>query len=317
MPQKPMDSPGLETALDEDEKSHVDRIDDQLAAISDFFEGLTTGVSVMVSRLEPEWCSGYLEEIDIMEGREPIDINYLIKTWGGKRLRCRVRSRRGRSSGQWLRSIDIPLQTWDPLRRGKRIFPLTDDPEGDNGDTWTTKPPAPAPARSGLGELGELASLMGLLQKNQLEAMQALGLGARQPRGDNGGTTIATAIELAKLLSASSAPASSNEDSSIELFGRALDILRPQPPAPAPAIVSSQSSQPVRLADHLARLEPDQAVGCLQEALGKMPAERRNGAMAALLRALADTGILDGDGDTDDEADDDTDTGETAPGGDD
>lgn len=313
MPQKPMESPGAEPCLDEDEKSPVDRIDDQLAAISDFFEGLTTGVSVMVSRLEPEWCSGYLEEIDIMEGREPIDINYLIKTWGGKRLRCRVRSRRGRSSGQWLRSIDIPLQTWEPLRRGKRIFPRTDDAGDDGGDTWTTKPPAPAPEKSGLGQLGELASLMGLLQKNQLEAMQALGLGARQPRGDSGGTTIATAIELAKLLSASSAPASSNEDSSIELFGRALEILRPQPPAPAPAIVS-QSSQPVRLADHLARLEPDQAVGCLQEALDKMPPERRNGAMAALLRALADTGILDSD---DDDTDDDTDTDETAPGGDD
>lgn len=296
-----MESPDVELSLDEEEKSPIDRIDDHLAAISDFFEGLTTGVSVMVSRLEPEWCSGYLEEIDIMEGREPIDINYLIKTWGGKRLRCRVRSRRGRSSGQWLRSIDIPLQTWEPLRRGKRIFPRTDDAGEEAGDTWTTKPPAPE--KSGLGQLGELASLMGLLQKNQLEVMQAFGLGARQPRGDNGSTTIATAIELAKLLSASAAPSAGNEDSTLDLLGRAMDILRPTP-AQAPAIVSA--SQPIPLSEHLARLEPDQAVGCLQDALAKMPTERRNGAMAALLRALADTGILDDDDDTDTDTDTDT-----------
>ncbi|MDD4934087.1 MAG: hypothetical protein PHO89_11575, partial [Methylacidiphilaceae bacterium] len=132
-------------------------------------------------------------------------------------------------------------------------------------------------------------------------------------------TTIATAIELAKLLASNTAPASSSEDSSIELFGRALEILRPQPAPPVPAIISSPSQpyQPVKLSDHLSRLEPDQAVGCLQDALAKMPLERRNGAMAALLRALADTGILDGDGDTDDEALDDTDTDETAPGSDD
>jgi hypothetical protein len=272
-------------------------IDEKLAEIADFFDGLTTGVSVMISRLEPEWCSGYLEEREIIEGAEPIDINYLIKSWGGKRLRCRVRSKRGGNRGQWLRSIDIPLQTWEPLRRGVRIYPRETI---DEDETWTTR--KPQPKKNGLGDIGELMTLMSTMRQNELATLQALGLG-RQERNGNGDSSLSTAIELAKTFAQLQRPAN-NEEEGLGLFNKALELLKPSPESSTPAIVSRQ--QPVSLSDALSRLPPEKAVATLQEAMAKMTPDRQQSAMSSLLRALEGAGMIE---------DDDTDT-ETEPAGD-
>jgi hypothetical protein len=276
-----------------------DDIDEKLAEIADFFDGLTTGVSVMISRLEPEWCSGYLEEKEIIEGSEPIDINYLIKSWGGKRLRCRVRSKRGGNRGQWLRSIDIPLQTWEPLRRGVRIYPRETI---DEDETWTTRKPSQQ-KKTGLGELGEMMTLMATMRQSELATLQALGLG-RVERNGNGDSSVSTAIELAKTFAQLQRPQSGDVDGGMELFGKALDLLKPSPSSPSPAIVSRQ--QPVSLSDALSRLPPKQAIATLQEAMSKMTPDRQQSAMSSLLHALEGAGMIE---------DDDTDT-ETEPAGD-
>jgi len=275
--------------------SSPDDIDEQLAAIAEFFDGLTTGVSVMISRLDPEWCSGYLEEREIIEGAEPIDINYLIKSWGGKRLRCRVRSKRGGNRGQWLRSIDIPLQTWEPLRRGVRIYPRETVDEDEN---WTTR--KPQPKKNGLGELGEMMALMSSMRQNELATLQALGLG-RAERSGNGDSSLSTAIELAKTFAQLQRPQGGDVDSGMELFGKALDLLRPAQSSPSPAIVSRQ--QPVSLAEALSQLPPERAIATLQEAMSKMTPDRQQSAMSSLLHALEGAGMIE---------DDDTDT-ETEP----
>jgi hypothetical protein len=277
--------------------SPPDDIDEQLAAIADFFDGLTTGVSVMVSRLEPEWCAGYLEEREIIEGAEPIDINYLIKSWGGKRLRCRVRSKRGGNRGQWLRSIDIPLQTWEPLRRGVRIYPRETVDEDEN---WTTQ--KPEKRKTGLGELGELMTLMATMRQSELATLQALGLGRPSHAGNNGDRSVSTAIELAKTFAQLQQRPANDEEAGLELFGKALELLKPTPASSTPAIVS-RSQQAPSLADALSQLPPDQAVATLQDAMAKMPPERQRSAMTALLRALSDTGMLDIDEDTDADTD--------------
>ena len=284
-----------------------DEIDEQLAAIADFFDGLQTGVSVMVTRLEPEWCSGYLEEKEIIEGQEPIDINYLIKTWGGKRLRCRVRSKRGGNRGQWLRSIDIPLQTWDPLRRGQRIYPRE---TAEESETWTTQRPiVQEQKKSGLGDLGELMTLMASMRQSELATLQALGVGrpAAPPRA-NGDSQVSVALELAKTFAQLQRPPATEEGAGLELFGRALDLLKPQPPLPAPAIVSTghRVAAPP-LAEQLSQLPPGEAVGCLQDALRRMPSDRQEATMRVLLQGLRSTGMLDGDDEDDEDDEDDPD----------
>jgi hypothetical protein len=282
-----------------------DDIDEQLAAIADFFDGLTTGVSVMVSRLEPEWCSGYLEEREIIEGQEPIDINYLIKSWGGKRLRCRVRSKRGGNRGQWLRSIDIPLQTWEPLRRGVRIYPR--DTTIDEDETWTTrKPSSSQQEKTRFGELGEMMALMASMRQSELATLQALGLGGRPSHaGNNSDRSVSTAIELAKTFAQLQQRPTNDEEAGLELFGKALDLLKPTPASSTPAIVS-RSQQAPSLSDALSRLPPEKAVATLQEAMAKMTPDRQQSAMSSLLRALEGAGMIE---------DDDTDT-ETEPAGD-
>jgi len=282
--------------------SPPDDIDEQLAAIAEFFDGLTTGVSVMISRLEPEWCSGYLEEREIIEGAEPIDINYLIKSWGGKRLRCRVRSKRPGNRGQWLRSIDIPLQTWDPLRRGVRIYPreTIDEDEG-----WTTR--KPQPKKTGLGDIGEMMTLMSTMRQNELATLQALGLG-RAERSGNGDSSLSTAIELAKTFAQLQRPQGGGDvDGGMELFGKALELLKSPSSSPSPAIVSRQ--QPVSLSDALSQLPPERAVATLQEAMAKMSPDRQQSAMSSLLHALEGAGMIEDDDDTDTETEPSSDIG--------
>lgn len=101
-----------------DEKKPAEK--DELAEVQDFFDDLTPGKSVSVFRVHPHWCAGFLERIDVIE-EEPIDLEYLVKRWGGKVLRLKRVGPRGKFARG---SVDLILRSYPPKVRG---VPVTEE----------------------------------------------------------------------------------------------------------------------------------------------------------------------------------------------
>lgn len=91
--------------------------DRQIERLDSFFSAIQPGVTLLVERLKPTWCSGLLEEITVSD--ELIDLSYFIDNWGGELLLIKVRGKRGQLQG----SYKVPLHSYPPLRYGARIYP--------------------------------------------------------------------------------------------------------------------------------------------------------------------------------------------------
>lgn len=77
---------------------------------------LRPNTTIVIERLQPTWCDGFLEEVTLTE---QIGIEYFKETWGGQLLSVKVRGKQGRfSSG----SYRVPLFSYHPLVYGERIY---------------------------------------------------------------------------------------------------------------------------------------------------------------------------------------------------
>jgi hypothetical protein len=111
-----------------DERTESERqYDEQIERLDAFFASVQPGVTLLIERLKPSWCSGLLEEITV--GDEVIDLQYFIETWGGHLLSVKVRGKGGRLAG----SYKVPLNSYPPLRWGERIWP------NDRGERFREK----------------------------------------------------------------------------------------------------------------------------------------------------------------------------------
>lgn len=131
--------------------------DKQIERLDSFFSTLQPGVTILIERLKPSWCSGLLEEITI--GDDAINLDYFIDTWGGHLLSAKVRGKRGRLAGCYK----IPLYSYPPLRFGEL---LEQSSKGDRfrSDEYQPNPAGPVvvhpPASVGTDKI--IASLTGL-----------------------------------------------------------------------------------------------------------------------------------------------------------
>lgn len=122
-----------------DERTESEKeYDRQIERLDSFFAGVQPGVTLLIERLKPSWCSGLLEEITVTD--EVIDLQYFIDNWGGELLTVKVRGKGGKLKG----SYKVPLHSYPPLRYGQRLYPYKkgerfqeDDLQKDN--------PAPSP----------------------------------------------------------------------------------------------------------------------------------------------------------------------------
>lgn len=108
--------------------------DEQIERLDSFFSTLQPGVTILIERLRPSWCSGLLEEITI--GDDAINLDYFIDTWGGELLSAKVRGKRGRLSGCYK----IPLFSYPPLRFGELIE------KNNKGDRFRSEEYQPNPS---------------------------------------------------------------------------------------------------------------------------------------------------------------------------
>lgn len=129
---------------------------------------LRSGWSISIIRMRPGWCSGFLERIECSDD-EPIDIDYIVQTWGGEVLRLRLSDETGtyrRGATVNLRSYP-PLFRGEPIRRNDHTGPVDDRRRArQQNDAYVPPPPAPAQL--------DLIGVLGLLQKTRKEDLGLL-----------------------------------------------------------------------------------------------------------------------------------------------
>jgi hypothetical protein len=302
-----------------DERTESERqYDEQIERLDAFFASVQPGVTLLIERLKPSWCSGLLEEITV--GDEAIDLQYFIETWGGHLLAVKVRGKGGRLAG----SYKVPLNSYPPLRWGERIWP------NDRGERFREKDeqqPAqqspvvvnpPAPSHSFEKILSALPALLPLALKyfegqeqRRREDMAMMLEMSRQNHGGGGGMDVSQIGTVFTQLHEVFGKMGGGGGGDLEQFlPQALDVLkmvmqpkggggekreprgRLAPPSPirpvtqltppkgAAAAKSSISAPPPRdVASELLDMDPTDAAETIIEAIGRMEPGKRDQAM--------------------------------------
>ena len=120
---------------------------------------LRPGFQISIHRVQPGWCRGHLETLDIGDEDEPIDLQYLSDTWGGDVLRLRVKDEKR----VWVKGCDIPLLSFPPKRWGK-VLPNPHEPQAQQA--------APQQSET-LGNIEQLINIMDKLRGPQTQAQPA------------------------------------------------------------------------------------------------------------------------------------------------
>lgn len=127
---------------------------------------LGEGCQLRIQRIEPSWCDGLLETKSFVDPAEPINLDDIIKRWGGQKLRLQLLDRRGQIKG----GATISCRSWRPRVKGHEITEsdLTLDALVPQQFAPAQSQPAPAQAQQNpLASLGlDIPSLIKLAQGN-------------------------------------------------------------------------------------------------------------------------------------------------------
>lgn len=93
---KPNDPPEFEES---DFVGSLTKSDKQLQNIQEQLNAAGVGFQIAIARAEPEWCSGHLETIPVVEPERPIDIDRIVNRWGGQRLQLKIKKPDGKICG--------------------------------------------------------------------------------------------------------------------------------------------------------------------------------------------------------------------------
>jgi hypothetical protein len=287
--------------------------------LDSFFAGLSPGVSLLVERLRPSWCSGVLEEFTV---DDPIGLDYFIEQWGGELLLVKVRGKGGKLRG----SYKIPLHSFPPLLYGDQIK------QPNRGDRFREDSPAAAPTPSpsivqtGFPTEKIMAAASGLApvlmqwmksqedrrraeedrRREDMQMMLAM-MKSNQGGGLSDITKVGAVMAQLNEMFKQNAPVGGGSE--MDFLPHALDVLktvmgsqpasREQPKAritpPAPSLSSGPPSRqratvtplPVRegedVSSQIAKMEPARAVESVLEALGKMDPDKRDAVIGTFL----------------------------------
>jgi len=154
--------------------------------LSMLLSNLSMGWKVSILREQPSWARGHLETIEYYgEDQEPIDIDYLIRRWGGRKLTLKIHNERGK----WLGGGSVALFSYPPRVHGQVITEADVIGLGMNqnqysqNQQWPSQhsPPPQSPPQSGLDTL----KILELMSKQK-----------------GGGLDWTSAIKLAEMFSA-------------------------------------------------------------------------------------------------------------------
>jgi hypothetical protein len=209
--------------------------DQQIEKLDSFFSQLQPGVTILIERLKPSWCSGLLEEITV--GDDSINLDYFIDTWGGQLLSAKVRGKRGRLAGCYK----IPLYSYPPLRFGELIqqnskgdrFRDEDYPQ-PNPSPVMIQPPAGASTDKIIASLAGIAPFILEYMKNQEARRQNdMMMMMQMMKGQNGGGGIqdfgkmaAVMGQLNTIFRDNMGQGGDNGGGDMDFLPQALDVLK-------------------------------------------------------------------------------------------
>ena len=279
---------------------------------------LGPGTQVIIERLRPSWCRGQLEKYTV--GPEGIDLDYLIRTWGGQLLSIKIVGHGNRIRG----SHSVELYSYEPRRRGKLLHEPGYEVEDDEDTPQVvvnSASPAPPDNQLMLGMV-QLLNTQHQSQVDTLRTIIAAQIDAASRQSQQSPSALGFS-EMIKMMGAFSKlrdmfqqdqPVSDIDPDDAfaqqmmgmlgtfiqgrnENTGRAaivgpserppLPQQRLAPVAPLPAAQRPPAAnvvhQPnVNLAQEIAALNPREAAAVLLDALAAMPADRKNQAIAAV-----------------------------------
>lgn len=289
-------------------------------------QNVQSGWKITIYRQAPAWCRGLLETIEIYDPEETIDIEALIRRWGGQALHVRVLQENGR----WVGGGTIPLYSYPPKVRGKEIHEheLYTVPQQQNPQQQTQQI---TPFSGNTLDLGKLLDLIAKGKTNEvdillkmLERIPGLGQQPQQSSVDMMSQMLQMFTLFSKMRTIFGESSPKDEESMIPMIGDLVKNLvsgRKQspvaavlPPRRAPTTVNQNrplprpetSDETANLSDfasRLARLSPTDTAEVVAEALGNMPESKRQEAMTAFLGMMGGAESED-DLDAEDESDD-------------
>lgn len=281
------------------ERDRVERLEQELSALS-------PGAQVIITRLQPTWCKGQLERITV--GDDGIDLDYLIRQWGGQQLELRIQPQGGRIKGRHV----IDLFTFDPRRYGE----ILKDPVRGTGGSKSESPSreivtVPNPQGDSIAQLGgifeKMFNAMEARSNSQVELLTTLLAAqmkqtAQAPPASPAQSSVTELLKMARamgeLKELLGVDAGGGQQLSMEeaLPGQVLELLkgftqqrqetgaRLTPPVPNPAALQGGAPPPaenvtqIRKPDPLAALkemDPQQAADSIADILASMPVNKR------------------------------------------
>jgi hypothetical protein len=293
--------------MDDNKEDKRTREEQEIDNIDEYLAGIEPGYTVVIQRLDPQYARGILDEISVDETKSPINLKYLINTWGGHKLRLRFR----RPNGQWAKHRDLNLYSFPPLVYGVPVPPETSphmhqhQAQKTEGDPRPHYYPPPPPAQSSQKEMLELMALMQKMRSDDLNALGALWQAHRQespppppqPQYDPI-RMLQGAFGLFAQFQQLRAPQEAGEnDEILGLLGKAVDVFannsasRQDSRITPPSSSSSSSSVPTHV--QLAQMEPLEAIATLRNAAAQMPPEKQAELMGGLLGSIEEIGGQD------------------------
>ena len=148
--------------------------DERVNKLMETLSSLQAGNRVIIERLRPSWCKGQLETLTV--GPEGLDLEYLIRTWGGDVLSLKVLDSHGKMTG----SITVELYSWPTRRLGKIIKDPKFQDDEENSSTpaiapTTQTPAAPAsPLGTGPDHFMRMLELLNAQRQSEVETLRSL-----------------------------------------------------------------------------------------------------------------------------------------------
>lgn len=311
-----------EREMESDEQISNDRIQYML-------RNLKPGYQISIKRMKPSWARGHLETYEFFgEDDEPLDIDYLVRMWGGHHLQVRILGEKGRYVG----GGSIPLYSYPPKVRGK-IITEQDSIGSTTGPDATVSQSIPhyIPQPQNSLDMGKVLDLLSknkgsdigstlkLLeyinaskynptppQGNPMEQMLQMAQMFKQMRdifgdlggGGNGGDDsdgfMPLAGDLLKTLL-------SKQNSSPPVRGALSPPRNLSTPTPTPTPTANTKKDSVLdLAKKISDLDSGDAAGVAFLALDSMPAEKRDAVIRSIISEMSD---IDESDETDDNID--------------
>ena len=300
--------------------------DQDLERFESLLETLKPNTTIVISRLQPSWCTGFLEEVTLSEA---IGLDYFIDTWGGHQLSVKVRGKGGKLQGS--HRLDLfsfpPLRWGEPIKQYQRSDRYKDQQETEQqnpSQRVVVNPPNPPNPFENI--FAALPSVLPVImewikaqdEKRNNERMMMMEMMKTNSGGLSDITKIGAVMTQLNEMFKQNSGTVTPDGSEMDFIPHALEVLKmamapkttppmdspthqrltspkkapPPPPSPSPANVT-----PLRrdISSVLSEMDPDEAAVTVMEALGRMDAGKRESAMSSFeSKMLEQKAIEDG-----------------------